>query len=959
MNVPTLKGTTGIVAIRCDSRDLVCYGTVEEQCRGMTNWWLWCSSPRKQSISNATRPSSAHHRLPPTSSAESSSTTGEESTAAQSGRGSPPSSQSHEEDPRYVLATGVDSHGVLPIASSGALLGCTAPHAFVNRLLRTQEKPVRPVHQNRRSRSPSTSSSDRPVSDRPVSDRPTSSTARPVSAQPRPRHSLSPHRGCSTARPPLPSAVSVGESSATLLVARSSKAAADSVDELLPVPGALVEDEQPSETTEDGSPDRPAASPLTVHVPPLDLSSRASWKEESENRSKAAETDPERAQMLMHAVSPECSWASVAAEMIASAQMAAEASSRDPDGTWTSAGDGEEDTEEAAAPTTGMVLMTRDATAGPLFPSLECNMQPLWRTADAAAPLLATDHQAAAAFVHIDTPLHRVVIAAGRGPSTSSSSNTEHADARTDAAHTNAATHSYAASAPHPRAAGGRLGVIRGKAPPLEDLQHPPRPRSTRRSTSHSAEPRPPPATIAVPPAEVNDDITSAIGDAPKRKPVLPRPSSAACAAAASSASTSANAAARPSSAHTWRSEPKPWCTSGLPPTPTVANVSKPTEHEVVDASPLHLEAPMERLETPVAELERLEIPTGYVSRQARPRSRSSPTPRETRADPKLGRLPQAEAERVEPRQQPPASFSTAAYLPPPARPVMLQLEMDGEANDGGDYAGFTGRALRGSRASHVGGGVVESAGELERCVAGEGALPLEIAEEDSEYRDYTRCVGGFPGSPIGHALRSPRVAVLTAYLRCPRRYLDEHPELLRSTLDVGWPTVSRRRHHHRAKSAPYHHLHDPTELQTLLPDRRKRDARKKEPLRPANSCAEEDAEEPVAPVAPLWLRNIIANMPMTLVEEANTSESTPKQPMPAGSSLHGQRRGTEASRRNAEAGTASRLFAQQAPSGSLTNRRVTVPSAAERELYSPLARLPVSTEWEAVVYGTGVGSHA
>lgn len=226
--------------------------------------------------------------------------------------------------------------------------------------------------------------------------------------------------------------------------------------------------------------------------------------------------------------------------------------------------------------------------------------------------------------------------------------------------------------------------------------------------------------------------------------------------------------------------------------------------------------------------------------------------------------------------------------------------------------------------------------------------------------------------------------------MRCPSRYLDEHPELLLSTLDVGWPSFSRRRHHHRAKSAPYRHLHDPTEMQTLLPDRRKRDARKKEPLRPANTCADEDAEEPVAPVAPLWLRNIIANMPITLVEEANTSEPTPKpihkQPISAGSILSRQRRGTDVSSRGAGAaaaatGTASRLFAQaqQAPSGSLTNRRVAMTSAAERDLCNPMARwssktprsrqapatelvtsLPASgAEWESVVYGTGVGSPA
>jgi hypothetical protein len=206
--------------------------------------------------------------------------------------------------------------------------------------------------------------------------------------------------------------------------------------------------------------------------------------------------------------------------------------------------------------------------------------------------------------------------------------------------------------------------------------------------------------------------------------------------------------------------------------------------------------------------------------------------------------------------------------------------------------------------------------------------------------------------------------------VRCPRRYLDEHPELLRSTLDVGWPSFDRRRpHHHRAKSAPYRHLHDPTERQTLLPDRRKSDARKKEPLRPSNACAEEDAAEPVALVAPLWLRNIIASMPITLVEEANTSEPTPKpirkHSMSAGSTLHRQRRGTEVSCRGAGVGaaatrTASRMFSQQAPSGSLTNRLATETSAAERELCSPMARLPASgSEWEQVVYGTGLGSHA
>jgi hypothetical protein len=41
------------------------------------------------------------------------------------------------------------------------------------------------------------------------------------------------------------------------------------------------------------------------------------------------------------------------------------------------------------------------------------------------------------------------------------------------------------------------------------------------------------------------------------------------------------------------------------------------------------------------------------------------------------------------------------------------------------------------------------------------------------------------------------------AMLLVCRRYLDEHPELLRSTCDVGWP--SRRRD--RAKSAPHRPL--------------------------------------------------------------------------------------------------------------------------------------------------------
>jgi hypothetical protein len=176
------------------------------------------------------------------------------------------------------------------------------------------------------------------------------------------------------------------------------------------------------------------------------------------------------------------------------------------------------------------------------------------------------------------------------------------------------------------------------------------------------------------------------------------------------------SAAAPPSSTHSWRALPKPW-------------------HPVLQRPPqperLHAPGP----ESKTASMERLEIPTGWSeSRQRRPSSSS--TPRVARVSPRQP-LPSSAAHPTssgavscEPSHHASAHASAVAatYVPPPTRTaIMLQLD-DADAGVTADDDG--------ERDGH-GGDVMARRDEL----AGGDALPPDITEEDSEYRDYSRCV--------------------------------------------------------------------------------------------------------------------------------------------------------------------------------------------------------------------------